>query len=209
MAIILRNSIFEKGELAIWKVDETTEELLEILKEHKIYAEIPFFRNPKRVSEWLATRVLLSELGVRQRIVYNELGKPSLEGENTYLSISHSGPFVAVIVHPEFAVGIDVEMTGDRIYRVSHKFVNDIERSWISAEHEMLMLYIIWGAKECAFKIYGLGSIDFRDDLRVEPFNYNLNGMTKVHFKKDSNDCIYQVFFQYLDNLMITYAIAL
>lgn len=209
MAIILRNSIHEKGELAVWRVDETPEDLLEILKEHKIYAEIPFFRNPKRVSEWLATRALLSELGVKQRIIYNELGKPSLEGENTYLSISHSGPYVAVIVHPEFQVGIDVEITGERIHKVSHKFVNDFERSWISAEHETLLLYIIWGAKECAFKIYSLGSVDFRDDLFVEPITFEERGITKVHFKKDENDCIYQVFFQYLDNLMITYAIAL
>ncbi|HMT29092.1 MAG TPA: 4'-phosphopantetheinyl transferase superfamily protein [Bacteroidia bacterium] len=207
MPLQFKHQVINGGELAVWKVLETPEELLEILKAYRIYADIPYFRNPKRLSEWLATRALLCELGVKQKIVYNDLGKPYLDGEHSHISISHSGDYVAVITHPDNQVGVDVEMVGDRIHRVSHKFVNESEMTWFSKDQETLRLYIIWGAKECAFKIFGLGSIDFRDHLTVEPFTIGPSGISRVRFKKDEIDCIYQIFFQYLDNLVITYAI--
>ncbi len=208
MPLLLQKSVLETGELAIWKITETPDILLDILKKQGIYAEIPFFRNTNRLAEWLTARVLLATLGVKQKIVYSDAGKPSLEGDGTHISISHSKNHVAVISHPEFANGIDIETTGERIHRVSSRFVNDAERSWISKEHEMEQLYIIWGAKECAFKIFGLGEIDFRDNLEVEPFEFKIQGTTRVIFKKGENHCIYQVFFQYLDQTMITYAFA-
>ncbi|MBL0341894.1 MAG: 4'-phosphopantetheinyl transferase superfamily protein [Bacteroidetes bacterium] len=208
MPLKVRQFIAGKGELAIWHVTEKPQELLEILKLHGIYADVPFSRNPKRLSEWLAARVLLSELNIKQKIIYNEQGKPFLDGDGAFVSISHSGPFVAVIINHGNKVGIDIEITGSRIHRVSHKFVNDFENNWLSELHKTLQLYIIWGAKECAFKIFGLGAIDFRDHLTVEPFEFSHQGITQVHFKKEEIHCVYQVFFQYLDNLMITYAIA-
>lgn len=209
MPLILRQSIENEGEIAIWRVDETPDELVANLRRAGIYADLPFFRNPGRLSEWLATRVLLSVLNVKQRIVYDEYGKPHLEGENIFLSISHSHNLIGVILHRHHAVGIDVEHTGDRIFRVAQKFVNDYENQWLSEPYRMEKLYIIWGAKECAFKIYGLGEVDFKDHLFVEPFEFTTNGTTSVRFKKGENDCVYQIFFQYLEQAIVTYAIAL
>jgi 4'-phosphopantetheinyl transferase len=208
MPLLLRKTIEKDGTIAVWKISEDAQGLLLILKQHGIYADLPFSRNPQRQLEWLTARVLLAELEVKQKIIYSDLGKPFLEGKDKHISISHSGEYVGVIVHPELHAGIDIEKTGDRIHKVSHKFVNDNERSWLSAHSETEQLYIIWGAKECAFKIFGLGEIDFRDNLEVEPFSFSNEGFTKVHFKKGETHCVYQVFFQYLDNIMITYAIA-
>lgn len=208
MPLKVRQTIGENGEFAVWELTESPEKMLELLKTQGIYAEAPFFQNSKRLSEWLASRVLLSELNITQKIIYNELRKPFLEGKGTHISISHSGQYVAVIMHPHLEVGIDVEITGPRIHKVSHKFINDEENSWLVTDDETLRLYIIWGAKECAFKIFGLGAIDFRDHLTVEPFTLANQGVTKVHFKKEEIHCVYQVYFQYLDDLMITYAIA-
>jgi len=208
MPLIQQKTVMEKGNLAVWKITESPETLLEMLKKHGIYADLPFFRNPVRVSEWLTARVLMSIMGIKQKIIYTDAGKPVLDGEGTHISISHSKDYVAVIAHPEFPTGVDIEKTGDRIHRVSSKFVNDREKAWLSKEHEMEQLYVIWGAKECAFKIFGLGEIDFRDHLEVEPFEFKDQGITSVRFKKGENDCIYQVFFQYLDDMMITYAFA-
>jgi 4'-phosphopantetheinyl transferase len=206
MPLLFRNKTSDDSELAVWKIAETPEELLELLRKQGIYADVPFFRNPGRLAEWLSARILLSLLHIKQKIVYNELGKPFLDGEHVHVSISHSGAYVAVIISYSKQVGIDIEHTGERIHRVSHKFVNDTEASWLSEIHKTPQLYIIWGAKECAFKIYGLGSVDFRDNLEVEPFEFTESGVTRVHFKKNEIHCIYQVFFQYLDQVMITYA---
>ncbi len=208
MPILIRNNIDRLGEYAIWKVTESPAEMMEVLKSFKVYADIPFFRNPKRLAEWLAVRVLFAELGIRQRIVYDESGKPHLEGEGKYVSISHSGEYVGVIYHTMNKVGIDIEKTGDRIFRVSHKFVNDKEQSWISVAHEMQQLYIIWGAKECAFKIYGSGAIDFRDHLEVQPFDFKEQGETSIRFMKNPSSESYLVHYLFLNDVMITYAIA-
>lgn len=209
MPLILRQSIENEGEIALWRVDETPEELIAALRKAGIYADLPFFRNQGRLSEWLATRVLLSVLNVKQRIVYDENGKPHLEGENIFLSVSHSHNLIGVVLNKHHAVGIDVEHTGERIFRVAHKFVNEFENQWLSDAYKMEQLYIIWGAKECAFKIYGLGEVDFKDHLFVAPFEMSPKGNTTVRFKKGDHDCVYQIFFQYLEQAIITYAIAL
>lgn len=208
MPIELRQTIEKEGELAVWKITESAEDLMAILKKNKIFADVPFFRNQARLTEWLAVRVLFAELGVRQRIVYDESGKPHLEGEGKYVSISHSKDYVAVIVHGQNKVGVDIELTGDRIHRVSHKFVNEFERNWINKSSETEQLFIIWGAKECAFKIFGLGSVDFRDDLEVQPFDFKDKGVTEIIFRKKGEEFRYRVFYQYLNGLFITYAIA-
>jgi 4'-phosphopantetheinyl transferase len=208
MPVIHREHITGDSELALWKVTESNDELISLLNKKGKYPDIPFFRNPSRLAEWLAARALLAELGVKQRVGYDEHGKPHLEGAGLYLSISHSHGFIAVIISKKNRVGIDIEQTGDRIHRVSHKFVNESEKAWLPEINNTLHLYVIWGAKECAFKIYGYGSVDFKDHLEVRPFELNSKGHTSVIFKKDLNPCEYRVFFQSLENMMITYAIA-
>jgi 4'-phosphopantetheinyl transferase len=208
MPVIFRENTAKESELAVWKVTESNDELIGILNKRGQYPEMPFFRNPKRLAEWLAARALLAELGVRQRVGYDEHGKPHLEGTGLYLSISHSHGYIAVIISKKYRVGVDIEQTGDRIHRVSQKFVNESERSWLPHNNNTSHLYVIWGAKECAFKIYGFGSVDFKDHLEVKPFELTPKGMTSVIFKKDSSPCEYDVFFQSLENMMITYAIA-
>jgi 4'-phosphopantetheinyl transferase len=209
MGIILRDNLADgKGELAIWEVSETPEELLLKLRSLGIYADVPFFRNPKRLAEWLAVRLLFAELGIRQRIVYDDMGKPHLEGEGKYVSISHSANFVGVIYHTLNRVGVDIERTGDRIHRVSHKFVSDKENAWLTEPDKTSQLYIIWGAKECAYKIFGSGSIDFRDHLEVMPFRIDSAGTTRIVFTRNDKIEEYRVFYRNLEGLMVTYAIA-
>jgi phosphopantetheinyl transferase len=208
MPLIQHKSVPGGGSLALWNITEQADEMLEVLRSQGIYADIPFFRNPGRLKEWLAARLLMAELGVKAKIVYNTLGKPNIEGEHAHISISHSGEYVGVIMHREHPVGIDIEKTGDRIHRVSSKFVGDNEWAWLQRPGDAERLYVIWGAKECAFKIYGLGEIDFRDNLEVERFDMEQEGITRIHFKKGDIHCIYQVFFQYLNDVMVTYAIA-
>lgn len=208
MPVIFREQTAGEGELAVWKVEETNEQLITALNKRGQYPDLPFFRNPARLSEWLAARALLAELGVKQRVGYDEHGKPHLEGAGLYLSISHSHGYIAVIISKKYRVGIDIEQTGDRIHRVSHKFVNENELAWLPKDNNTSHLYVIWGAKECAFKIYGFGAVDFRDHLEVKPFELSSTGMTSVIFKKDATPCEYHVFFQSLENMMITYAIA-
>lgn len=207
MPIVLRKTIDRQGILAVWRIDETHDDLLERLHRLGQYPDIPYQRNPARLAEWMATRTLLAELGIRQRVAYDQNGKPHLEGAGVFLSISHSAKHVVVITHPARRVGVDIEWVGDRIHRVSHKFVSENEKVWLPSGDDTRYLYVIWGAKECAFKIYGLGAVDFKEHLEVLPFEWNEEGSTLIRINKPGEICEYRIFFQTLENMMITYAI--
>ena len=208
MPLILHNTPNSDCEWAVWKVTESPEDQLKRLQELGIYAEVPFFRNPNRLSEWLTARLLLSEMGVKQRIRYDEAGKPHLEGDGSVsISLSHSSGHVAAIKHSKRSTGIDIEKTGDRILKVSHKFVGPDEEAWIrtGSDDQLVQFYRIWGAKECAFKIYGRGGVDFRANLFVEPPSISPSEPTLVTLRKQEITCQYHVFFEYLDDMILTY----
>lgn len=207
MPLYLNKKLESNAELSVWKITEQRTELLQKLASYGVYADLPFFRNENRLREWLTARLLLAEMGVKQRITYTDAGKPALEGATSHISISHTGDFVAVINHPTHPAGIDIERKGDRILRVKHKFVNENEFKWINPLHEMDQLYVIWGAKECAFKIYGIGGIDFREHLEVKAFGFDTAGQTSVRIKKQGEVAEYEVFYQNLDDIVLTYAI--
>jgi len=207
MPVYLNKKLEDNAELSVWKIAEQPAELLQMLASHGVYADLPFFRNENRLREWLTARLLLAEMGVKQRITYTEAGKPALEGATSFISISHTGDYVAVINHPTSHAGIDIERKGDRIFRVKHKFVNENEIKWINPLQEMDQLYVIWGAKECAFKIYGIGNVDFREHLEVKRFSFQSPGQTTVLMKKPGEVTEYEVFYQNLGDIVLTYAI--
>jgi len=208
MPLILKFKPEEQAQVAVWKITEDPEALLEQLRALGVYADIPFFRNQGRLAEWLTARLLLAEMGVSQRITYDKAGKPHLEGAgHRPISLSHSGNYVAAITHHHINVGIDIELTGDRILRVMHKFVGPGEKKWLSDQPDLrlIQLYQIWGAKECAFKIRGGGGIGFMEELEVTNPGSETGTTTQVTLTKDGKSWTYRVFFQYLDKMLLTY----
>ena len=62
--------------------------------------------------ELLARRMLAQTMGCAEKDVplqWDELGKPSVEKDGVYVSVSHSGPW-AVCVTADAPVGVDVEV---------------------------------------------------------------------------------------------------
>jgi 4'-phosphopantetheinyl transferase len=60
--------------------------------------------------EWLASRLLIQHLlGCQPSIIYSATGQPSIENHCTYLSISHTKGFAAVVTSPVKPTGIDIE----------------------------------------------------------------------------------------------------
>lgn len=112
--------------------------------------------------EHLAGRFLLQQAvpGLSQdQIVVSPLGKPFLRDGNLHFSISHSFPFVGVVVDAVKEVGIDVQTLQDKIHRLQHKFLSAEEQ--VLCEQQTGKITLAWAAKEAAFKRYGLGAVDF------------------------------------------------
>ena len=208
MALYHQKDLPEGGRLAIWHVTENQEELQVMLREQiPDFSEIPPVHRKGRHAEWHAVRLLIALMGYEPHILYNELGKPHFVSKDAHISISHSGKFVSAILDRNKRVGIDIEETGDRIHRVKDKFVGASEASYLKGHMQTEILYVIWGAKECAFKIYGKGAVDFREHLIVQPFKFSTIGDTKVSMHKLDEKEEYNVNWEYFGNLMLVYAI--
>ena len=174
-------------DLLVWQVKETGDELIKTagLSESD-QVLLNSYKSAIRRREFLAVRCALKSLlgdGCPE-IIYTDNGKPHLK-DNTYISISHSGDFIALIT-AQSNVGIDIEKMRFSIHKISGKFVSEKERESLLNDRLTEKLHLIWGAKEVLFKLYGKGNVDFKKDLYVEHFDLdNLQPLFATNKKDD------------------------
>ena len=210
MPVYYNKHIGSDSQIIIWEITETLDELLEIAGINKMELEEVGQKNIKRQQEWITIRFLLKKIiGDEKKIElkYDEFGKPFLNGIKKNISVSHTKQFVAVIVHNKKKIGIDIEIINSRIEKIKHKFLSEKENEWTAENYSLEKLFIIWGAKESAFKIYGEGGIDFKKMLEVKSFDYLEKGETLVTLKKNIITCAYPVQWEKIGELMIVHAI--
>jgi len=123
------------------------------------------FTNIQRQREFVATRILRSELVGIKLIKYNLVGAPYIEDE-AFLSISHSKNIVGIALCDEFKIGLDIEPINDRILKVKHKFISLDENEKLDCESATILTKI-WSGKESLYKISGIKSVNFRTELSL------------------------------------------
>ncbi|MCC8155573.1 MAG: siderophore biosynthesis protein, partial [Tannerellaceae bacterium] len=109
--------IFSQKQLpcwGVWKIEETIEELLAYFSDTTPFFSFLNSKAPEnRKKEWLACRILLNQLLGREVLIsYHSTGAPYPEDLSCYISFSHTKGYVAVIWHPDYPVGIDIEYKG-------------------------------------------------------------------------------------------------
>ena len=169
---------------AVWKTDETSEELLAMLS-HKTWY-LPFLEKVAkegRRREWLACRVLLKQLlACETQVYYKESGAPFIAEEGVHISFSHTKGYVAVQVSTaEQPAGIDIEYLSDRVKKIQNRFVSPDEAQHISSENEANHLLLHWCAKETLFKLLDTEAVDFCKHLHLAPFDYALCGSIQAY----------------------------
>jgi 4'-phosphopantetheinyl transferase EntD len=165
MPIFFQQDIDENSRLAIWKIEEDESFFLPF---------VPLQRDithPHKRLQHLAGRYLLKYLFPAfptELIKIADTRKPFLESEAYHFSISHCADFAAVIVSSNNRVGIDIEVPGEKVLRIQHKFLHPDEMQMISEVAEgSLLPAIFWSCKEAMFKWWGRGGIDFSEMLRL------------------------------------------
>lgn len=125
-----------------------------------VYAELSASRKARidslkqekaRKRSLLATQLLHDLLG-DCAIESAENGRPYVNGDHVYISISHSGDAVACAVN-DSPVGIDIE----KIRPIERKLIEYVctarEREYVlAAEDPQLRFFEVWTAKEACFK---------------------------------------------------------
>ena len=123
--------------IILWTIEESKDELLEILNFNPdIIEQISAFNSEKRTLEYLAVRCALKEVLPNAIISYDNNGKPYLNNCNYNISISHTGHFAAIIISQSHSTGIDIERITERVERVKHKFLSENELSNIDSKSE-------------------------------------------------------------------------
>lgn len=172
--------VLENGcRLGVWRMDELLFEMLESYgpneDELKLIQSRP---SEKRQKEWLAARLLLREMRPGNvTIAYGVGGEPFLPGSGLFISISHSGPLVAVLVSSKGAVGVDIQqITARPLVKGMEYFLSVEEQHQLHDVGNLQNLHLYWSIKEAVFK----GCPDVRDMkamLSIVPFDVDVTGM--------------------------------
>ena len=194
--------------VGVWKVDETVEQLCSMFHYFAIYEEgFKRFSAEKRRQEWLAVRVLLKELcGEEKEIGYHPSGKPYLLDGSACVSFSHTHGYVAVALHPDAEVGIDIEQYGTRVQRVASRFIRDDERVSIAAGDEVYALLLHWSAKETMYKMMEDEGVDFIDHLRIFPFTLQESGILEAQEYRSSKAQKFRIHYETHPDYVLTFA---
>ncbi len=172
MGLILNNELPEGCKLGLWKISEDYDTLRSgLILESEEVQRLESFRNHARKLEWLSVRNLINELrGEHSRIIYSADRKPFLLDNSSNISISHSRQLTAILLSRFLRVGIDLEFMSHKISRLANRFIGETEK--ITEDPGLLRynLYIHWCAKEALYKKRDKKDINFRKNLRIEPF---------------------------------------
>ena len=160
-------------QIAIWDITESLDEF------KKIDTSVDYskFKTEKRIKEFLASRLLLSEIRPKEEITYNKYGAPKIKNGD-HISISHSKNLVAIIIS-KTKVGLDIEQISAKPLKLSSKFISTKAHQNLTEEKSTL----IWCCKEAIFKWYQKGNIDFKKDLKIDEFETKEKGEVICNFK--------------------------
>lgn len=165
MPLLRQWSPNEHSLAAIWQIDEATEDELFFSSAFN-HEGLPNL--PRRRLEFLAGRYLLWRLENSfpiHQIQKDEFGKPRLPEDQFHFSISHSFPYIAVLISPNQSCGIDIQRWHPKIQKLAYKFLGESEMKLFS--HDDQWLTMAWSIKEASYKWAGRRGIDFIRDLKI------------------------------------------
>ena len=198
----------DDAKLLVWEITQSIDELVSGFEGFTLFAvDFEKINSDKRKLEFLGTRWLLKILLEKEiNVQYTADGKPYLNNESYHISLSHSGKWMAVMIHPTKHVGIDIECPTDKIQKVYKRFLSETEQAELSDGKNIKQLQIAWSAKEALYKIIGKEAIDFANQLRLLPFEVQTEGrITAQHLVTNT---VYQLTYTQTAAYTLVYCIA-
>ena len=213
MPIVFNKKIDDQSVLAVWKIEETEEQLIANLqlKEHEL-AIIESLGNGKRMLHWLSTRVLLRTMLNTADYIdcqMDEHGKPFLVNSAMHISLSHSYDYAAVIISDGKKVGVDIELIKHKIKTIKHKFLSDVELAQKQIGDNTNGLYVCWCAKEAIYKWHGKKGLEFKKHIHIKPFKLGEEGSLQALVELPNGTKELTVnYFKTKDGYMLGYVVA-
>ena len=201
MPLLLSKPISPYSAYAVWNIQETNQVLLGLIKE-----DVPEGLNPTRLAEWIVGRILIQNLCAQFALKYrgltpNESGKPFLIGSTAEISISHSFPMAAAMIHLHNPCGIDLERARNKLIKIQNKFINERE---IEYRDNLQKLCAIWCGKEVLYKIYGRRKLSMRDETFIE---FETDSVMNGIIQKDQMELHYRIHYKAVRDYFLPYSL--
>ncbi|MEM6829502.1 MAG: 4'-phosphopantetheinyl transferase superfamily protein [Bacteroidota bacterium] len=200
MPLLLNKKITENSAYAVWNIQETFLELPYLSPE-----PFPADLHPVRQAEWIIGRVLVKALCDSFGISYKgvskyDKGKPYLNDSYANISISHSFPIAAAMIHLKHPCGIDMERPREKHRKVAHKYLHESELQY---KDDLEKLCIIWGAKEVVYKIFGRKFLSLKDEIRV---TFESNHQMVGEILKEGHEDQYTIHYEWVKDYLLAYS---
>lgn len=210
MALVYLKEINQHTRFAIWKIEESADDLLSKLQlSRSERAFLERLNKGKRTLNWLGTRVLLRSMLDAPGYIdcpSDENGKPYLVNFPHKISLSHSFDYAAVMLSTQHEVGIDMELVKPKIELIANKFMQEGELTQLSVDQYIEQLYVCWCAKEAVYKLQGKKGVSFKDNIWIDPFSYNSNGgYITAHLNGPYQNTTYTVHYERFQEYMLGY----
>ena len=211
MALYLRKKLDNKAEIAVWQVTETEEELMNLTSvPTDELEEIMLFRSESQRRQKLAVRALINEVFEEKMYLnHHDNGKPYLENSVTNISITHTEKYVAIIIHDDEEVGIDIESLDRNFAAVEKKALSEDEIEDLEDDdkkNEQLAIY--WCAKEAIFKRMSQNRVVFAEQIEVEKFNVRKEGELEATFiHKDEHEEDFELEYMIFDRHVLVWLV--
>ena len=190
MGLYLKKELDNEAVIGVWQITETEEELKELSSTPSDeMEEISFIRSESLRKQRLAVRALLNTLfDEKVYLSHHDNGKPYLENNPVNISITHTEKYVAVILHEEENVGIDLESLDRDFSAVEKKALSEDEIDDLEDDKRNEQLAIYWCAKEAVFKLLSRYNVDFAEQIEIERFRPRGEGELEATFTSKKDD---------------------
>ena len=210
MPLYLRKKLENEAEIGVWQITETEEELIGLsATPTDEMEEISFIRSESLRKQRLAVRSLLNVLfDEKVYLSHHDNGKPYIENNPINISITHTEKYVAVILHDEEEVGIDMESLDRDFSAVEKKALSEDEIDDLSDDRRNEQLAIYWCAKEAVFKLLSRYNVDFAEQIEIERFRPRGEGELEATFiNKDEDEEEFELEYMTFDRHVLVWVV--
>ena len=210
MGLYLKKKLENDATIGVWEITESEEDLIALsATPSDEMEEISFISNESQRKQRLAVRALLCELFEdKVYLSHHDNGKPYLENMVTNISITHTEKYVAVILHDEEDVGIDIESLDRDFSAVEKRALSEDEIDDLDDERRNEQLAIYWCAKEAIYKRMSVNGVDFAEQIEVERFNPRDEGEIEATFThKDGTELEFELSYEVFDNHVMVWVV--
>lgn len=167
-----------------WKIDEEYNSLFRsvILKDISL-TRLEQMKSESHQKGFLAVRMLLQHLGYNDYdLHYDEYGKPHLK-DGQHISISHSNGFSCIAISDQ-NIGIDLEILKEKTLKIAPRYMDVKHLQYLSKKDQLIKATIVWGIKECVFKVKNQVGISFLDHIFEDEFSLaDKKAAVQLHFE--------------------------